>query len=52
MHLLVAGKAHHRSGTFHSRHIGVSKGKHESFIFKGIDRQSRAGMGVVFERCH
>jgi hypothetical protein len=27
MHLLVAGKAHHRPGTFHSRHIGVSKGK-------------------------
>jgi hypothetical protein len=27
MHLLVAGKAHHRSGTFHSRHIGVIKGK-------------------------
>jgi hypothetical protein len=27
MHLLVAGKAHHKSGTFHSRHIGVSKGK-------------------------
>jgi hypothetical protein len=27
MHLLVAGKAHHRSGTFHSRHIGVSKGR-------------------------
>ena len=27
MHLLVAGKAHHRSGTFHCRHIGVSKGK-------------------------
>jgi hypothetical protein len=27
MHMLVAGKAHHRSGyTFHSRHIGVSKG--------------------------
>jgi hypothetical protein len=25
MHLLVAGKAHHRSGTFHSRHIGVGK---------------------------
>jgi hypothetical protein len=24
---LVAGKAHHRSGTFHCRHIGVSKGK-------------------------
>jgi hypothetical protein len=27
MHLLVAGKAHHRPGTFNSRHIGVSKGK-------------------------
>jgi hypothetical protein len=28
MHLLlVAGKAHHRSGTFHSRHIGVGKEK-------------------------
>jgi hypothetical protein len=38
MHLLVAGKAHHRSGTFHSRHI-----------FNGIDRQSRAGMRVVFD---
>jgi hypothetical protein len=22
MHLLVAGKTHHRPGTFHSRHIG------------------------------
>ena len=40
MHMLVAGKAHHRSGTFHSRHIGVSK---------GIDKQSRAGMRVVFD---
>jgi hypothetical protein len=27
MHLLVAGKAHHRSGAFHSRHIGVGKEK-------------------------
>jgi hypothetical protein len=47
MHLLVAGKAHHRPGTFHSRHIGVSKGK--SFIFNGIDKQSRAGMRAVFD---
>jgi hypothetical protein len=27
MHLLVAAKAHHRSGAFHSRHIGLGKGK-------------------------
>jgi hypothetical protein len=27
MHLMVAGKPHHSSGTFHSHHIGVSKGK-------------------------
>jgi hypothetical protein len=27
MHMLVAGKAHHRSGTSHIRHIGVDKGK-------------------------
>jgi hypothetical protein len=27
VHLLVAGKAHHRSGTSHSHHNGVSKGK-------------------------
>jgi hypothetical protein len=27
VHLLVAGKAHHRPGTFDSRHIRVSKGK-------------------------
>jgi hypothetical protein len=26
-HLLVAGKAHHRPGIFHSRRIRVSKGK-------------------------
>jgi hypothetical protein len=32
MHLLVAGKAHHRSGTFHSRHIGVSKGRLHSYL--------------------
>jgi hypothetical protein len=43
---LVAGKAHHRSGTSHSRHIGVSK--KESFIFNGIDKESRAGMRVVY----
>jgi hypothetical protein len=41
MHLLVAGEARRRSGTFHSRHIGVqAKG---SFVFNGIDKQSRAG---------
>jgi hypothetical protein len=27
LHMLVAGKANHRPGTFHSRHIGVGKGK-------------------------
>jgi hypothetical protein len=26
VYLLVADKAHHRSGTFHSRHIGLGKG--------------------------
>jgi hypothetical protein len=26
-HVLAAGKAYHRPGTFHSRHIEVSKGK-------------------------
>jgi hypothetical protein len=46
MHLLVAGKAHHRSDTSHSRHIGVSKGK---LHFNGIDKQSRVGMRVVFD---
>jgi hypothetical protein len=25
MHVLVAAEAHHRLGTFHSRHIGVGK---------------------------
>jgi hypothetical protein len=46
MHMLVVdGKAHHRSGNFHSRHIGVNQGK----LFNGIDKQSRAGMRVVFD---
>jgi hypothetical protein len=32
VHLLVAGKAHHRPGTFHSRHSGVSKQRKASYL--------------------
>jgi hypothetical protein len=49
MHMLVAGKAHHRPGAFHSRHIGVSYELKENCIFNGIDKQSRAGRGVAFD---
>jgi hypothetical protein len=43
MHLVVAAKAHHSSGTFHSRHIPHwSDHRKESIIFNGIEKQSRA----------
>jgi hypothetical protein len=45
MNLLVAAKAHHRPGTFHSRHIGVSKGKFNiQWHRQAISRWDRGGI--------
>jgi hypothetical protein len=50
MHLLVAGKAHHRPGTFHAQPPrGSEQRAKEIIIFNGTDKQSRAGMRVVFD---
>jgi hypothetical protein len=48
MHLLVAGKAHHRSGTFHCRHIGVSKGKLHIYTTTGFGQKPDLFFGAYF----